>query len=162
MAEFHFFTTWDIEAPIDAVWGVLGDATRYPTWWKYVQDVSEIEPNNADGIGGLYLYTWKTALPYSLAFEMRVTGNTPPHLLEAHADGELAGVGRWELKDMGSFTRVTYDWKISSKITWMNLFAPVARPAFTWNHGVVMDEGGRALTALLGVKLLSATNITLN
>jgi len=25
MAEYHFFTTWDLEAPLEAVWEVISD-----------------------------------------------------------------------------------------------------------------------------------------
>lgn len=161
MAEYHFFTTWDLDAPIETVWQVLSDPFHYPDWWKYVESVSELEPRQPDGKGGLFLYRWKTALPYSLAFEMSLTRNDPPHVLESKAQGELEGVGRWELKEVEGFTRVTYDWRVRTTKAWMNLMAPVARPAFSWNHDVLMKEGGRALAAYLGVKLLASKNETL-
>jgi hypothetical protein len=34
--------------------------------------------------------------------------------------------------------------------------APILAPAFRWNHGQVMAEGGRGLARRLGVSLLSA------
>jgi hypothetical protein len=33
--------------------------------------------------------------------------------------------------------------------------APLARPAFGWNHRSLMDEGGRALARRLGTRLLA-------
>lgn len=162
MAEYHFLTTWDFSAPIETVWGVISDVQQFPNWWKYVEGISELEPNGPDGTGGLFLYKWKTALPYTLAFEMRVTHNDPPHALEGQAQGELSGVGRWELKEMDGFTRVTYDWRVRTTKSWMNLMAPIAKPAFSWNHNILMDEGGRALAARLGVRLLAAKNETMN
>jgi hypothetical protein len=36
----------------------------------------------------------------------------------------------------------------------MNLLAPLLAPAFRWNHGEVMAEGGRGIARHLGVKLL--------
>ncbi len=161
MAEYHFFTTWDLEAPVQTVWEAISDALSYPRWWKYVAEVSELEPGPPDGIGGLYLYRWKTALPYTLDFEMRPTRREPPFLMEGTAKGELDGVGRWELKEMDGFTRVTYDWRVRTKKPWMNLLAPLARPAFGWNHDVIMKEGGRALAERLGVRLLASKNETL-
>lgn len=161
MAEYHFLTTWDLEAPIESVWEVIGDPLHYSIWWKYVEGVSELEPSKPDGTGGLYLYKWKTALPYSLAFEMTVTRYAPPNLTEGQAQGELEGFGRWELKQMDGFTRVTYDWLVRTTKSWMNLLAPLARPAFSWNHNTIMDEGGKALASKLGVRLMTTSNETL-
>jgi uncharacterized protein YndB with AHSA1/START domain len=158
MAEYHFFTTWDIKAPIQAVWEVIADALHYPDWWKYVAKVTEIEPNPPGGVGGLYRYTWKTALPYTLSFDTRVTHFEPPRLSAGEAKGELDGAGRWELREMDGFTRVTYDWRVRTTRVWMNLLAPLARPAFSWNHDQVMSEGGRALAARLGAELLAFRN----
>ncbi len=36
----------------------------------------------------------------------------------------------------------------------MNLVAPLLRPAFVWNHDVLMTEGGQALARRLGARLL--------
>lgn len=158
MAQYHFLTTWDLEAPVETVWETISNSAGYPSWWKYVASVTEVEPPQADGTGGLSIWKWKTALPYTLAFEMRITRSEPPHVLESRAQGELEGVGRWELKEMGGFTRLTYDWQVRTTKSWMNWMAPLARPAFSWNHNVIMDEGGRALAARLGVKLLDFRN----
>ena len=40
---------------------------------------------------------WRSKLPYSLEFDLRVTRSEPPYLLEAHSSGELIGVGIWRL-----------------------------------------------------------------
>jgi hypothetical protein len=63
---------------------------------------------------------------------------------------------------MEGFTRVTYDWRISTTQAWMNLLAPLARPVFVWNHDTIMKEGGRAIAAHLGVRLLAYKTETLN
>jgi uncharacterized protein YndB with AHSA1/START domain len=162
MAEYHLFTTWDLEAPIKTVWEVISEPLQYPNWWKYVDRVSEVEPRQPDGSGGTVQVLWKTALPYSLAIEMRGSRYDPPHVWEGSARGELEGVGRWELKEMEGFTRVTYDWRISTTQAWMNLLAPLARPVFVWNHDTIMKEGGRAIAAHLGVRLLAYKTETLN
>lgn len=162
MAEFHFLTTWDLEAPLETVWETIRDATHYPDWWKYVANVTEVEPTRPDGTGGRYLWKWKTALPYTLSFEMHITRYEPPCLVESEAQGELDGVGRWELKEMQGFTRVTYDWRVSTTKSWMNLTAPILAPAFGWNHNILMDEGGQALASRLGVRLLASSNQTLS
>jgi hypothetical protein len=117
--------------------------------------VTEIEPRQPDGSGGVIQIRWKTALPYSLVIEMRGSRFEPPHVWEGSAQGELEGIGRWELQEMEGFTRVTYDWRVNLTKPWMKLVAPLGRPAFVWNHDTLMKEGGRALASHLGVRLLA-------
>ena len=38
----------------------------------------------------------------------------------------------------------------------MNLLAPIARPAFEWNHDWVMGNGGDGIATLLGCRLLAS------
>lgn len=47
-----------------------------------------------------------------------------------------------------------YDWNVSTTKAWMNLLAPLARPAFTWNHRILMHEGGKSIARLLNAPLL--------
>jgi hypothetical protein len=37
----------------------------------------------------------------------------------------------------------------------MNLLGPLARPAFSWNHDLVMRQGGHGLATELGATLLA-------
>jgi hypothetical protein len=37
----------------------------------------------------------------------------------------------------------------------MNILGPLARPAFVWNHNLVMGRGGEGLARQLGVRLLA-------
>jgi hypothetical protein len=37
----------------------------------------------------------------------------------------------------------------------MNIFGPLARPAFAWNHDIVMRQGGEGLASELGARLLA-------
>ena len=61
-------------------------------------------------------------------------------MIEAEADGELAGTGRWRFE--GRETAVTDQWNVRTTRRWTNLVAPVARPIFRWNHNAVMHQGG--------------------
>ena len=82
-----------------------------------------------------------------------------PHLIEGHAEGELAGIGRWRLfaEDGDSpLTAAVYEWDVSTTRPWMNLVAPIARPIFEWNHDWVMRNGGEGLARLLDCRLLAA------
>lgn len=154
MASYSFLTIWKLDAPIEAVWNAIADAARYPEWWKYVASVERISPGDERGVGVVGRTTWRTALPYTLSFEGRITRVEPPHLLEGVTTGELEGTGRWELSEDANGTTVRYTWKVRTTRPWMNLVAPLLRPAFVWNHDVLMTEGGEALARLLGARLL--------
>jgi uncharacterized protein YndB with AHSA1/START domain len=153
LARYEFLTTWCLDAPIEAVFDVLQDSTAYPRWWKGVQSVEVLEQGDDLGIGELDHFTWRSVLPYSLGFDLRVTRVERPYLIEGLANGELEGKGTWRLYE-GQGTAVVYDWRVRTTRLWMNLFGPLARPAFAWNHDLVMREGGSGLAAELGATLL--------
>jgi hypothetical protein len=153
MAEYHFVSTWRIQAPIERVWEEIFHTERWPSWWKYVAGVDELAPGAAGGVGKRLHLVFRTRLPYSLGFDVRVTRVQPPSVLEAEATGELEGTGRWTLTSEDGWTLVRYNWDIRTTRRWMNLLAPVARPAFTWNHDEMMRDGGESLARRLGVNL---------
>ena len=151
MAEYHFVSTWQIQAPIERVWEEIHHAERWPSWWKYIIRVDELEPGAADGTGKRLRLLFRTRLPYTLGFDVQVTCVQPPSRLEARAAGELDGTGRWTLTAADGGTLVRYDWDVRTTRWWMNLLAPVARPLFSWNHDALMREGGEGLARRLGV-----------
>lgn len=151
---YHFLTTWILEAPRPRVWEAIWDSERWPEWWRGVERVVELEPGDERGLGQRSRLTWRSRLPYELDFEVRTTRVERPHLLEGEATGELAGLGRWRLFAEDSATAVVYEWQVGTTKRWMNALAPLARPAFAWNHDWVMRNGGRGLAGLLGCRLL--------
>jgi hypothetical protein len=153
MAEYHFTSTWRIRAPAERVWEEIVHTERWPSWWKYVAGVEELAPGAADGVGRRQRLLFRTRLPYTLGFEVHITRVQPPSTLESEATGELEGTGRWTLTADGPATLVRYDWDVRTTRWWMNLLAPVARPAFVWNHDQLMREGGESLARRLGAEL---------
>jgi uncharacterized protein YndB with AHSA1/START domain len=146
MAGYRFLTTWLIEAPRERVWDVLADSPRWPEWWRGVVAVDVLRPGEGeDRIGELARYTWRSRLPYELAFDMEVVRVQRPVFMEGHASGELAGIGRWRLFEEGGVTAVVYQWDVQTTRPWMNTLAPLLRPAFAWNHDWVMRQGGEGL-----------------
>jgi uncharacterized protein YndB with AHSA1/START domain len=156
MARYRFLTTWILDAQPEPVWDAIYAIERWPAWWRGVRSVDQLEGGNGDGVGSLYRHEWRSVIPYPVRFKTRITRIERPHLIEAEADGELAGTGRWRFF-AGSQTAVTYEWDVRTTRAWMNLLAPVARPIFRWNHNVVMHQGGEGLAALLGANLLAVT-----
>ena len=153
MADYQFLTTWCIDAPIEAAFDLLDDSVGYPRWWKGVVGVEVLEPGDETGVGQLDRFTWRSVLPYSLSFDMRVTRVRRPNLIEGRASGELEGVGTWRLYE-GDGVAIVYDWRVRTTRRWMNIAGPLARPAFAWNHDVVMRQGAHGLAAELGATLV--------
>jgi uncharacterized protein YndB with AHSA1/START domain len=145
VSDYALVTHWNLPAPLPRVWDELMHPERWPQWWRGVRAVELLEPGDAAGIGAYRRMTWRSALPYQLSFNMRTTVIEPMSRIEGVADGELDGRGVWTLAAQGSGTRVRYDWQVAATKPWMRVLAPIAKPLFAWNHGVVMGWGERGL-----------------
>lgn len=156
MAEYRFLTTWLLEADRQRVWDAIYDSERWPQWWQGVLEAEKLEEGDENGVGQFGRYVWKAKLPYKVEFWIRTTRVEAPHLLEGDATGELAGVGRWRLFEHAGVTAVVYEWNVHTTKAWMNLLAPLARPAFKSNHDYVMRKGGDGLAKRLGARLLAS------
>jgi uncharacterized protein YndB with AHSA1/START domain len=155
VADYRFLTTWLIEAPRAAVFEVIRDAERWPEWWRGVESVLTLEPGDDDGVGSLGRYVWRSRLPYRIEFDTRTLRVERPFLMEGRASGGLEGTGVWRLFEERGVTAVTYDWRVRTTGAWMNRVAPLLRPAFAWNHDVVMRWGGECLARRVGAPLLA-------
>jgi uncharacterized protein YndB with AHSA1/START domain len=157
MAEYAFLTTWLLESPRQPVWEALHDQESWPSWWRGVEEAAELSrPPDGGDVGTVARMVWKSLLPYRVEFEVTTTHVERPYLLQADAVGELAGIGRWRLYEQDGVTAVLYEWNVSTTKPWMNLLAPLARPAFEWNHDWVMSHGGTGIAKLLGCELLAS------
>ena len=153
---YRFLTTWLLESPRQPVWDAIFDQKAWPSWWRGVEQVIELDPGDDDGVGSHSRLTWRSRLPYDLVFEARTRTVAKPLLIEADADGELAGEGRWRLFEQGGVTAVLYEWNVSTTKPWMNVLAPALGPVFEWNHNWVMRNGGVGIAELLGCRLLAS------
>ena len=155
MADYEFVTIWRVKAQQEKVWELIFHSEDWPNWWRGVEKVERLKDGDANNVGAIHRYTWKSKLPYRLIFEMQTTRVEPISVIEGRAIGELQGVGRWHLSSADGITTARYDWKVETTKPWMNLVAPIARPFFSWNHNVVMGWGGEGLAKRLGATLLS-------
>ena len=157
MASYSFLTTWLLESPIGPVWDAIYDAERWPEWWRGVESVVELSSGGENKVGSVSRHRWRSFLPYPVEFDSRTTRVEPPWVIEGIAAGELAGEGRWRLFERDGLTAVLYEWNVRTTRTWMNLLAPVAGPAFRWNHNWVMHRGGQGLAERIGARLLASS-----
>jgi carbon monoxide dehydrogenase subunit G len=156
MADYHYVSTWQLQAPIEQVWAALTDLEHLPAWYSGVQEARELTPGDAQSVGRRVRYLIKGRLPLRLVFEATITRSVPPREQELQAEGELAGTGSWSLDQQGEVTTVRYHWDVRTTRPWMNLLAPLARPIFTWNSRGVLLEAGEGLARLLGAPLVAA------
>lgn len=162
MPEYKFVTIWKLDAPIDSVYQAIHDTQDWTKWWSNIEKVEVLHREPNGGVGQIERFTFRTELPYKLQFDLRVTRNEPPTLLEGQASGELDGIGRWTLTREPDGTLVHYLWAVRTTRWWMNLFAPLARPLFARNHEAVMKNGGKALANYLHARLLHEEYIDLD
>ena len=153
MKTYEFVTIWRVNAPLESVWNEIYHSREWPTWWKGVESVVEVQKGDDLGVGSIHRYTWKSKLPYRLSFDMKTIRIEPPVLLEGIATGELQGRGLWRLSASNGETTVRYDWRVETTKRWMNLLSPLARPLFEWNHNVVMSWGAQGLAQRLGQRV---------
>ena len=154
MKTYEFTTVWRVAASVESVWNEIYHSELWPLWWKGVESVVEVRAGDERGVGSVRRYTWKSKLPYRLTFEMETVRVEPPFILEGVAKGELDGRGRWQLTSEGDETIARYDWQVQTTKRWMNLLDFIARPAFKWNHDVVMSWGAQGLAKRIGARVV--------
>jgi len=153
--DYSFITLWEIAAPLHDVWNSIYESADWPLWWKGVKQVTIIKENDSNGINGVRAYTWKSVLPYSLSFEMKLVEKIDEKLLRGVAFGELEGEGPWHFTRVNGITKVQYNWNVKTNKAWMNYFSFILNPLFRLNHNVVMKWGAQGLAKKLNAKLIS-------
>ncbi|WP_276134943.1 SRPBCC family protein [Polluticoccus soli] len=151
---YLFTTTWKIQAPLQDVWDAIYYSEQWPQWWKNFTSVIEIEKGDENSIGSIRTYKLKSPAIYTLRFDLLLTKRSDHSYLEGNATGQLEGIGSWKFNERDGVTEVTCVWNVATNIKWMNWLAFLLKPAFRYNHGVVMKNGARALSAKLHAPLL--------
>ena len=162
MARYHFVTRFDVAAARDDVWALVDDPTTWPSWWRWLRRVDQLGPGGAGRVGARYRYAFKTALPYTLSFETQTMRAEPGSLIEVRSTGELAGSGLWQLSERDGQCQMRYDWIVETTKRWMNVLAPVARRAFSWNHDRLMRDFATGFARQLGTEPGSLENRTVD
>ena len=152
--EYRLLTLWKLAAPRQAVYDAVRDSLDWPSWWPGSEQVEELAPGDATGIGSLRRYVWKGRLPYTLTFVARATRIEDPRLLAADVEGDLNGWGRWTFSQVGGVTTVRYEWQVRTTKAWMNAIAPLTKSIFAHNHHAMMRSGGEGLARRLDVRLI--------
>ena len=86
---------------------------------------------------------------------MRLTEKYELRKLHGVAFGEIEGEGTWLFEQKGDACYVQYKWNVFTNKAWMNHLSFLLKPAFKYNHDVVMRWGARGLAKKLNAELLS-------
>jgi len=135
---------------------MLEDPLGWPSWWRGVKRVDQLESGDERRVGSRYLIEWRSRVPYPIEFAFTVERLERAELMEGCAEGDLNGRGCWRLFEERGITAVIYDWRVSTSKRWMNAIAPLARGVFQRNHDTVMRWGGEGLAQRLGARLLAS------
>ena len=130
MTDYEFVTIWRFKAPQEKVWNLIFHSEDWPSWWRGVERVEKLRDGNANSVGAVHRYTWKSKLPYRLVFEMETTRVEPIHLIEGRAIGELRE------PVVGDFRMMV---KYQSSILTMVLAIVAQHRNFIVNDGLQMD-----------------------
>jgi hypothetical protein len=159
MTDYHFVSTWRLQAPIEQAWEEIVHTERWPSWWKYVARVDQLNPGDATGLGRRHR-TRPTPAPgvhHPAALPARLRHPGAPHPATHHPGGRrhrrTGGRRPLDTDPRRRRTLVRYDWDVRTTKWWMNLAAPVARPVFTWNHDALMREAAQGLAHRLDAEL---------
>lgn len=158
MGDYHLSTRWVVRAPIEQVWEAIVDTQAWPDWWKGVVSAEVLDPGAADGIGRRVRYAFRSALPYTLSFDIVLREVRRPRLLLGDASGDLEGTGRWDLIEDGGVTTLACTWHVRTTGAAMSALTPLLRPAFVWNHHLVMRWGAEGLARRLDAPLLAVSS----
>ena len=78
--QHQFVTHWRVQATLEEVTDILGDATGLMRWWPAVYlDVRELVPGDEQGVGAVVSLYTKGWLPYTLHWQLRVTESRFPY-----------------------------------------------------------------------------------
>jgi len=154
VTQYHLTTRWTLEAPVGAVWTELSRPEGWPSWWKGMLAVRLLEQGDGSGTGAYRRITWRWrgVLRSRLTFNLRTVKVQPRALIESVADGQLTGVGRWQLTRAGGGTEVQHDWIVNVPLPGIPIIAGIAGLLFKWNHRALMKAGRRGLESRVGVR----------
>ncbi|WAH97762.1 SRPBCC family protein [Arthrobacter sp. MMS18-M83] len=157
---FDLSSKWHLPATPEAVWAIIADIDMsWPKWWPHCSFAAplvrtEAKSNSQEDIlkaTTAYL-NFKASLGYTLTISIHPTEVTAPKEIEFDAGGHLEGTGKVTLipEANDKATRLDIEWRVRPTHRWMQLLTPIAAPAFTAAHTLMMRQGEKGLLRALG------------
>jgi hypothetical protein len=159
VAGYRFTDDWYLSAQPQTARDLLRRVEDWPDWWPSSLAVEPAAPLDPGGTGEAWTFTFQTRLPYQMSFQADVVGEEPLGV-DTTIVGRVRGEGRWRVLPVPGGSRIHFDWLVDPQLWWMRLLSPLARPAFIWNHQVLMAEGARGFADELDETLLEPPGCT--
>ncbi|MBB2893939.1 SRPBCC family protein [Flexivirga oryzae] len=139
---FRFASRHQLAAPRDAVFDVLVDAERWPTWWPQIRSV--IPYDDTHGRAEI-----RSVLPFTLRIELTSEiADRESGVLRASLTGDLVGWSEFVIHAAGQGTALEYsqevDLRLSGQLGRVACSAP-ARPLLIANHALMIRRGMHGL-----------------
>lgn len=148
---YHLVTRAVVRAKRSAVWDCLSDVERWPSWWMWLRRIELLQEGDEDGVGAAFRQSIVSPLLYGFTWHTRIDRVVEPSLIELDSWGALEGRGRFHLVDLSDEeTLLEFTWLVTTGKRWMNVLAPIARPAFVWSHDRLMTDFARGLSRTIG------------
>jgi uncharacterized protein YndB with AHSA1/START domain len=113
-AAYRFLDRWAIDASIERVYEVIGDALGYERWWTdFVLRASGGEglprPRKRNEL------LVKAYLPYKVNFGFEVIEAERPTRILSRLSKDFDGTGEWTLRETGGMTEAMLDWRSTTR-----------------------------------------------
>ena len=140
---YSFRSEWRLAAPAATVYEVLERLPDYPAWWPEVREVTPAGPE-------AYALVVRSGLPYTLRF-VTTQGRRDPEqrVLEANLTGDLTGFSRWTIHESSNGALAVFEEDVEAHKALLRRLAVVGRPAFRYNHRLMMRHGEHGLRTYL-------------
>jgi hypothetical protein len=156
---FDLSSTWHLPAAPEEVWAIIADVDMsWPSWWpdcSFAAPLVRTTPastSQEDILKATTAYlNFKASLGYTLTISIHPTTVITPKEIEFNAGGHLEGTGHVTLtaEAKGEATQMDIEWRVRPTQRWMQLLRPIAAPAFTTAHILMMRRGEKGLRRAL-------------
>jgi len=149
--KYHFVSEWQVDAARADVVQAIMDVTNWYKWWPGLikTDVLEIVHGPAGFKGSKFAAIWRSSVGYKLHLQITINEYRANNFFGFSSSGDLAGRGSWEFSGVQGNTKMHIVWEVSTTKIWMNVLAPLLRPAFVHNHKTIMRRGEIGLRKFL-------------
>lgn len=156
---FDLNSIWHLPASPERVWEIIADIDMsWPSWWPHCSFAAPLfrteaaSNSQADILKATTAHlNFKASVGYTLTIGIHPTIVVTPKEIAFDASGHLEGTGSVTLSPEanGAATRMDIEWRVRPTQRWMNILAPVAAPAFTAAHALMMRQGEKGLIKAL-------------
>jgi len=161
-AQYSFLSAFTFLGEPERIWDALVDVGSWPAWWSWLKRIEVLRAATApDGVGAIYRNTVRAPAGYGLTYDTEVTVVDRLRRLDVDSRGDLLGRGRLLVRPGDGSTDLGFAWLVATPKPWMSFLAPIARPAFSWNHDRMMGAFGAGLAKAAGAEVTSTRNTTI-